>query len=91
MSENISEDSPEWLAGYNAATQSHYRRMLSEAIHGLGYKDAELGSLVSERDYAIASLREICGEFGDNDWPDNLDLSDIIQKHLGNHLFANRP
>jgi len=42
---------------------------------------------------AVASLRIICGFHGDNDWPDNLHLSDIIDKHLGDHLerYLNEP
>jgi hypothetical protein len=39
-----------------------------------------------ERKQAIAVLRELCGKFGDNDWPDDLYLSDIIEKHLGDYL-----
>lgn len=35
-----------------------------------------------ERPYVIAMLRTICETWGDNDWPDDLHISDIIEKHL---------
>jgi hypothetical protein len=35
-----------------------------------------------ERPYVIAMLRTICDARGDNDWPDDLHISDIIEKHL---------
>ena len=35
-----------------------------------------------ERIEAIGLLRMLCDEMGDNDWEDDLHLSDIIQKHL---------
>lgn len=28
------------------------------------------------------ALRRVCERFGDNDWDDNLALSDVIEKHL---------
>lgn len=40
-----------------------------------------------ERARAIETLRYVCEAFGDNDWEDNLHLSDIIEKHLGDNLF----
>ncbi len=46
----------------------------------------ELGSLVRERADVVTTLRELCAEFGDNDWPDNLHLGDVIQKHLAQYL-----
>lgn len=38
--------------------------------------------LWAERVAAIATLRIECAEYDDNDWPDNLHLADIIEKHL---------
>lgn len=51
---------------------------------GVANKDAV--RLQIERDDAIKTLRQLCAEFGDNDWDDSLHLSDIINKHLGRHL-----
>lgn len=41
---------------------------------------------VAERQEAIAKLREVCAAHGDNDWPDDLNLADVIEKHLFRHL-----
>lgn len=54
------------------------------AARGLASKDAV--RLQAERDDAIKTLRQICEHHGDNDWPDSLHLSDIIDKHLGDYL-----
>ncbi len=35
-----------------------------------------------ERIETIALLRMHCDEYGDNDWDDDLHLSDVIDKHL---------
>lgn len=43
-------------------------------------------SYVIERTEAVQTLRHLCEEFGNNNWPDNLNLSDVIEKHLGRHL-----
>ncbi len=43
-------------------------------------------NLIIERQEAINMLRHICEEHGDNDWPDDLYLADIIEKHLHRHL-----
>lgn len=39
-----------------------------------------------ERAEAIATLRAVCERVGDDEWPDNLHLSDIIEKHLVRHM-----
>ena len=47
----------------------------------------EKSRLILERAEAIQQLRSLCADFGDNDWDDNLHLADIIEKHLGKHLY----
>jgi hypothetical protein len=53
--------------------------------------------LIAERDEArqahqfvqaetVKVLRQVCEQHGDNDWPDDLHLADIIEKHLWRHL-----
>lgn len=42
----------------------------------------ERDRLRAERVAAIAMLRVECAVYDDNDWPDNLHLADIIEKHL---------
>lgn len=41
-----------------------------------------------ERAYAIRQLRELCARYGNNDWPDDLHLGDILEKNLANYLLA---
>ena len=62
--------------------------VLSEAVRRLGYKDPEAAKVawIAERVVAVAQLRRICEDHGDNDWPDSLHLGDVIDKHLGRHL-----
>lgn len=38
--------------------------------------------LALERQETIATLRRLLHDLGDDDWPDELHLSDIIEKHL---------
>jgi hypothetical protein len=42
--------------------------------------------LQRERRAAIAALRKICEDFGDNDWSDDTPLVVIISQHLAPHL-----
>jgi hypothetical protein len=44
-----------------------------------------------EREKTISALRELCAAFGDNDWPNDLHLADVIEKHLGKHLHVAVP
>lgn len=46
----------------------------------------QLAALKTERLQAIQQLRDVCAEHGDNDWPDELHLADVIEKHLARHL-----
>ncbi len=43
-----------------------------------------------EREATVAMLRAVCAEYGDNDWPDNLHLADVIEKHLWRNLWTER-
>lgn len=70
--------------GYRAAVLSTLRNCLQE----LDTSDLESEKVrwVVERELAVAKLRQICEEHGDNDWPNNLNLADVIEKHLWRHL-----
>lgn len=74
----------DWITGHRAAWQS----ILSQALRELGDAAPKAARLVAEREAAIATLRQVCEEFGDNDWEPNLHLSDIIDKHLACYLEA---
>jgi predicted secreted protein len=67
-------------------------RILLECARTLGEEDPlrKAAVYIAEREQAIAALRELCAEHGDNDWPDNLRLAYIISKHLGRHLGSSK-
>lgn len=73
-----------YTQGYNVAVAG----ILQWALRALDYRcDAtQVAALASERVRVVAKLREVCAEHGDNDWPDELDLVDVIEKHLWRHL-----
>ena len=76
---------------YIAGRKNAYTALLRDCLRALGHDpdDTTLAAqLASERQEAITALRELCGPFGDNDWPDDLHLVDIIEKHLGRYLWA---
>lgn len=81
-------DDESYIAGHRAA----WNRMLAQVLTHLGYDtpgDLSLlhrVRLISEREDAIAMLRRVCEEHGDNDWEESLHLADIIEKHLWRHL-----
>jgi hypothetical protein len=56
--------------------------------HIPGHEDEAKFDWMIERQEAIEKLRELCDEFGDNDWPDELHLADVIEKHLAGHLYS---
>jgi hypothetical protein len=65
-----------------------YLSMLRTCLRELGVNDpeAEKCRWAVERQETIMKLRDVCSDHGDNDWPDDLHLSDIIEKHLIRHL-----
>ncbi len=69
-----------WLMGWRTA----WRRVLSAACRELGYDDPEVGKAkwIGEREEAVATLRRACEGHGDNDWDNDLHLSDVIDAHL---------
>lgn len=80
----------------NEENERHYidgkRRAYIDIIHacargmGLDNEQMKTAALLTERAEAVAALRDLCERFGDNDWPDNLHLRDVIEKHLAPHL-----
>lgn len=65
---------------------AHVHSLRALLVH-LGYDETRtLASLILEREDAIMALRAVCEEYGDTDWSPKLHLSDIIEKHLHNHL-----
>lgn len=72
--------------GYIEGNKSAYQLLLIQCIQHLGGEDRNKESWRLERAAAIAALRRLCAEHGDNDWPDSLNLADVIDKHLGRYL-----
>ena len=75
-------------AAYMRGQRAIWLRLLSECLRNLGYESSEAkqAGWITEREEAIAILRDICTHHGDNEWNESLHLADIIDKHLGNHL-----
>lgn len=73
---------------YALGSRQAWITMLRYCLKNLGYDDQESKSVawIVEREEAVAMLRRVCEERGDNDWPDDLNLADVIEKHLANHL-----
>lgn len=77
----------DYVSGYKQA----YLFMLQTCLKALGYDEKEpeviKAAWVQEREETVITLRGLCGEIGDNDWPDELHLRDVIQKHLIDYVF----
>jgi hypothetical protein len=58
------------------------RRILGECVREIGQTDVTAEAWRLERADAVAALRSLCEDFGDNEWPDDLHLADVINKHL---------
>jgi hypothetical protein len=88
MAKPTERDDAEHEAGYIVGYKAAWRRLLGEAIGELGLRgaDKDLAGLHVERTDAVAQLRMLCREHGDNDWDDDDHLGDVIDKHLGRYL-----
>lgn len=73
---------------YERGSRAAWVHMLGECLRQLGYKSDEAKHVawIKEREQAIAMLRQVCEIHGDNDWPDDGHLADIIEKHLWRNL-----
>jgi len=80
--------SPIHELSYNIGKKVAWATMLRQCIKELGVENPDAGEAkwILEREAAISTLRQVCDDFGDNDWKDDLHLSDIIEKHLARHL-----
>lgn len=74
----------DWVNGNRAA----YASILRECLRQLGYDspEATAAKWAAEREEIRALLRRVCEDYGDNDWPDDLHLADVIEKHLVRYL-----
>lgn len=69
---------------YIQGSRTAWLSMLNTCLRELGITDpvTQGAAYLAERADALVTLRRLCDEYGDNDWPDDLHLSDIIEKHL---------
>jgi hypothetical protein len=74
----------DWITGNRAA----YAAMIAECCRQLGVNDPAARAVrwIKEREEAVAVLRRLCKDHGDNEWEEDLHLADIIGKHLGRYL-----
>lgn len=75
---------------YEEGRRAAWRSILTECLGQLDYPEGEkrIAQLVKEREETISVLRDLCRDFGDNEWSEDLNLADIIERHLGKHLYA---
>lgn len=71
---------------YELGRKAAFQTLLSECIRELGAEGRDEHGWRTERAAAIAALRDICEDFGDNEWPDDLHLADVLEKHLAPYL-----
>ena len=92
VNERKSETSAEahergYITGTRAARQYLIRHLLRELDPECKEEpEVKLARLVVEREEAIQHLRELCAKYGDNSWPNDLHLADVLEKHLGRYL-----
>ncbi|MFA4974601.1 MAG: hypothetical protein WC683_18505 [bacterium] len=74
--------------GYIQGRRAALIGMARHFIHELGDLQSSMPFLnwYAEREEIVACLRRICEAHGDNDWPDELRLVDVLEKHLERHL-----
>lgn len=86
MTQTTKEDELE--AQYEAGSRMAWLETLGHALRGLGRGGPEWDAarLIAERELVVSLLRRICADHGDNDWDDDLNLSDVIEKHLARYL-----
>jgi hypothetical protein len=74
-----------WIDGNRAA----WGRILQLAVREIAPgPEQDVARLLLERQQLVAVLRDVCRDHGDNDWPDDLHLADVVQKHLLPYLDA---
>lgn len=73
---------------YERGRRSVWVSLLQRCVSELGIEDthAKASAWLVEREQLVAALRQACDELGDNDWPDDLNLVDVLEKHLLRHI-----
>lgn len=77
-------DEQSYDLGWKAAWERIFMESLRQIDHPTEGRSRE--ALILERSAAIGILRQVCADHGDNDWDNDLHLSDILEKHLACYL-----
>lgn len=73
---------------YEAGHRAAWTSMLGECLRQLGLGGLEAERLVYERERADQALRSLARDFEiAADWPPNLHLADVVEKHIGRELL----
>jgi len=77
---------------YTEGTRAAWSRILTLAAAELGAdtSDGRLAALLAERAAVVAKLWEICAGYGSTDWPDDMHLPNVLERHLRRHIEARR-
>jgi hypothetical protein len=69
---------------YIAGQRQAILAIMKQCARDLGVKDplSELAYLLDERERTRARLREVCALLESNDWPDNADLANVVEKYV---------
>lgn len=78
------QEHDEW--SYADGSRAVYHELLRLALAGLGYENVDREQALLLLDQTRTALRNVCAEFGDTDYPDDLHPADVIEKHLARHL-----
>ncbi len=71
---------------YQQGRKAMAATILRECWDELDPEKKDKANLIIERQQAVDILRQVCEDHGDNEWPDELHLADVIEKHLLRHL-----
>lgn len=67
---------------YFQGRMAAFHIMLTTILRELPAAESSHARLLAERTETLLLLRDICETYGDNDWPDDAHLTDVIEKHL---------
>ena len=76
----------DYESGYEEGRRQTATELLALAANMMEGDRPNIADLQKERLMVVTALRRVCEEHGDNEWPDNLHLADVIEKHLARHL-----
>lgn len=75
---------------YERGSRAAWQQILGVAMRGFGMTGRSVESLVLEREATVVALRSLCETHGDNEWPADLHLADVVEKHLRRYLDDDR-